>query len=159
MKQATPLTVHGTGGATAGPGSMVRPLPLLLLLLAACGASLPAPSRTKHPLSAYAEVPYPPPAALAETVPERPEGSGAVWVDGEWVFHGKAFVWRRGGWVVPPPGSKFAPWHSWYRSDGRLMHASGTWYDARHERLRRPEVVAPAVTPPNEVTTESQTGR
>ncbi len=111
------------------------------------------------PLAAYVEVPYPPPAALAETVPPRPERDGAVWVDGEWVSHGNEYVWRRGGWVVPPARSQFAPWRAWYRRDGRLMMAPGTWYDAKHERLRRPEPVAPAATPTNDFTPETQTGR
>jgi hypothetical protein len=133
--------------------------PWLLVALVGCASSLPAPATAEHPLSAYREVPYPPPAALAETVPERPARDGLVWVDGEWVFHGRTFVWRRGGWVVPPPASSFAPWQTWYRRDGRLMLAPGTWYDAKNQRLRRPEPVAPAVTPPNEVTSELQTGR
>jgi hypothetical protein len=131
----------------------------LVLTLSACSSSLPAPPLAPHPLSAYREVPYPPPAALAETVPEEPAQAGSVWVDGEWVFHGRSFVWRRGGWVVPPPASRFAPWQAWYRRDGRLMLASGTWYDAKNERQRRPPPVAPATTPPNEVTSELQTGR
>lgn len=137
---------------------MQRLVPILLLVTAACGASVPAPPLTQHPLRAYAEVPYPPPAALAETIPDRPRGD-AVWIDGEWVFHGQGFVWRRGGWVVPPPASQFAPWRSWYRRDGRLMLASGTWYDAKRERVRRPQPIVPASTPPNEVTSEHQTGR
>ena len=131
----------------------------LLLSTLGCGSSLPAPARAEHPLSAFAEVPYPPPAALAETVPERPKLASAVWIDGEWVLHGSSYVWRRGGWVVPPPTSRFAPWQTWYRRDGRLMLAKGTWYDARHERLRTPQPVAPATTPPNDVTSEYQTGR
>jgi hypothetical protein len=132
---------------------------LLMVSLTGCGSTLPTPAPAKHPLAAYREVPYPPPAALAETVPEPPAGSDLVWVDGEWVFHGRGFVWRRGGWVAPPPASRFAPWQAWYRRDGRLMLASGTWYDARNQRLRRPQPVAPAETPPNEVTSEFQTGR
>jgi hypothetical protein len=142
-----------------GQQPMHRLAPFALLTLLGCGGSLPAPKLAEHPLAAYREVPYPPPAALAETVPEPPDRDGAVWVDGEWVFHGKSFVWRRGGWVVPPPASRFAPWRAWYRRDGRLMLASGTWYDAKYERVRRPDPLAPAATPPNEVTSESQTGR
>jgi hypothetical protein len=129
------------------------------LLLVACGSSLPAPDATRHPLSAYVEVPYPPPAALAETVPERPARPGVVWIDGEWSFHGRAYVWRRGGWVAPPTASRFAPWQTWYRRDGRLMMAPGTWYDAKNQRLRRPQPIEAATTPPNEVTSEFQTGR
>lgn len=132
---------------------------LVGLSLAACAGSVPGPSTTEHPLSAYVEVPYPPPAALAETVSKRPERSGVVWVDGEWVYHGHAYVWRRGGWVAPPPASRFAAWRTWYRRDGRLMMATGNWYDAKHQRVRRPEPVEPATTPPNEVTSEFQTSR
>lgn len=135
---------------------------LLLGFLAcasACGGALPSPVLTEHPLGAYVVVPYPPPAALAETVPERPERPGVVWVDGEWLYHGDSFVWRRGGWVVPPPAGRFAPWRSWYRRDGRLMLARGTWYDAKRERLRFIEPIAPAETPTNEVTSEFQSGR
>jgi hypothetical protein len=131
----------------------------LALAPVACGSALPAPPLTQHPLSAFVEVPYPPPAALAETVPPRPDRDGVVWLDGEWQYRGRGFVWRRGGWVVAPPASRFAPWRSWYRRDGRLMFASGTWYDERHERVRRPQPIAAAATPPNEVTSEMQTGR
>jgi hypothetical protein len=131
----------------------------LLLTLSACGTTLPVPERARHPLAVFKEVPYPPPAALAEIVPEQPDRAGVVWIDGEWVLHGSSYVWRRGGWVVPPTGARFAPWESWYRRDGRLMLAAGTWYDAKNERVRRPEAVAPAQTPPNEITSEFQTGR
>jgi hypothetical protein len=138
---------------------MSRSRSLFALVALGCGSSLPAPPSTEHPLLAYVEVPYPPPAALAETVPERPENANVVWVDGEWVFHGSAYVWRRGGWVVPPPAGRFAAWRSWYRRDGRLMLATSAWYDARHQRVRPPRPVVPASTPPNHVTSEFQTGR
>jgi hypothetical protein len=130
-----------------------------LLLLGCGGVSLPAPNAGQHPLSAYREVPYPPPAALAEMVPERPDQPDLVWIDGEWVFHGSSFVWRRGGWVAPPPTGRFAPWQAWYRRDGRLMLASSAWYDAKNQRIRRVRALVPAQTPPNEVTSELQTGR
>jgi hypothetical protein len=132
---------------------------LVLFVAVGCGSQLPAPVTTDHPLGAYADVPYPPPAALAETVPERPERDGVVWIDGEWRPHGDSYAWRRGGWVVPPTNAKFAPWRAWYRRDGRLMMAPGTWYDAKGERLRPPEPIEPAYTPSNELTSETQTGR
>jgi len=134
------------------------------VLLLACtvlscgGSSLPAPATTVHPRSSYVEVPYPPPAALAETVPERPAGSNAVWLDGEWNFHGKVFVWKRGGWVLPPSAGRFAAWRVRYRRDGRLMMAPGTWYDGKR-RLVAPEPLEAAATPVNEITSELQTGR
>ena len=132
---------------------------VLALFLLGCGSSLPAPPTAKHQLSAFIEVPYPPPAALAETIPEPPAEPGAVWVDGEWRYHGSRYVWRRGGWVVPPPSGRFAPWRVWYRRDGRLMMARGTWYDAQNRVLRRPRPITPAATPANEITSEQQTGR
>jgi hypothetical protein len=104
-------------------------------------------------------VPYPPPAALAETVPPRPEGSDVVWIDGEWVFHGKDYVWQRGGWVHTPRGARYAPWRAVYQRAGRLFLASGTWYDASGNPLPRPELAVPARTPPNELTSETQSGR
>ncbi len=132
---------------------------LVLFFALGCSSTLPVPEATQHPLAAYVEIPYPPPAALAETVPPQPERAGVVWIDGEWLPRRKEFVWRRGGWVVPPPQSKFAPWRSWYRRDGRLMMAPGTWYDVHHERLRAPQPIEAALTPLNQRTPESQTGR
>lgn len=129
------------------------------LLLLACGSSLPAPSATEHPLGAFEAVPYPPPAALAETVPPRPDTPGVVWIDGEWVYRGNTYVWRRGGWVAPPARSRFAPWRAWYRRDGRLMLAPGTWYDDKRAQVRRPQPLVAASTPPNQLTPEAQSGR
>lgn len=123
-----------------------------------CGGSLPLPPTVRHPPSAYQEIPYPPPAALAETVPERPDRD-VVWVDGEWFFSGSAFTWHRGGWVVAPPSARFAPWHAKYRPDGRLMLAQGAWYDSRMRRLPAPEPIAQAYTPPNEFISELEVGR
>lgn len=137
---------------------MLRVPSWLSLFVIGCGGSLPAPASAEHPLSAYVEVPYPPPAALSEMVPKKP-AARVVWIDGEWRYHGDSYVWRRGGWVTPPPGGRFAAWRSWYRRDGRLMLAPGSWYDAKHDRLRTPEPVEPAQTPENELTSEFQTGR
>ncbi|HEX6767157.1 MAG TPA: hypothetical protein VF103_16785 [Polyangiaceae bacterium] len=130
-----------------------------LLGLCACSSRLPLPETARHSREAFAPVPYPPPAALAETVPRRPAQDDAVWIDGEWVFHGRSFAWQRGGWVIPPPGARFARWRAVYQRDGRLMLAPGTWYDASGHAVARPDVVVSATTPPNEITSESQTGR
>ena len=61
---------------------------LLTTFLFGCGGSLPPPDSIEHPRDSYVEVPYPPPAALAETVPTRPDAGGLVWLDGDWNFRG-----------------------------------------------------------------------
>jgi hypothetical protein len=137
---------------------VLRCLLPVVLVVSACGAALPTPAFTTHPFSAYVAIPYPPPAALAETVPERPNNPDAVWLDGEWNYQGPEFIWRRGGWVIPPRLGRFAPWQIWYRSDGRLMMASGGWYDGTR-KLPSPVMLRSASAPPNEVTSEFQTGR
>lgn len=124
-----------------------------------CSDSLPAPRLTQHPSNSYVDVPYPPTAALAETVPAGPDRSDVVWIDGDWSFRGKGYVWRRGGWVVPPPGARYAPSQIRYLTDGRVLFAPGTWYDANGEPAPNPIKIAPASTPPNEVTAEYLTGR
>lgn len=128
------------------------------ILVLGCGVSVPEPARTAHPDSAYAEVPYPPPAALVEAVPEAPNDD-AVWVDGEWQFRGGFYVWERGGWVNSPPDARYAGWRARYLEDGRLLMAPGRWYREGGRRMRPPEVIAPAKTPPNEVTPEFLTAR
>jgi len=130
-----------------------------LLVLLACSSRLPQPETTRHTRESYLPVPYPPPAGLAETVPPAPRRDGAVWVDGEWVFHGRTYVWQRGGWVYPPPGARFAPWRALYLKSGRLLLAPGTWYDEANSPLPPPDVATPARTPPNEITAEQQSGR
>ena len=59
-------------------------------------------------MRAYAEVPYPPPAALVEVVPNAPGDDGAVWVDGHWLWRGRYYVWERGGWLLPPEGASLS---------------------------------------------------
>ena len=77
---------------------------------AACAASLPAPPLAAPPRSAFVDVPYPPPPAQVERVPNRPR-SDAVWVDGSWEWSGRLWRWKDGGWFAPPaPGVKYAPW-------------------------------------------------
>jgi hypothetical protein len=104
------------------------------------------------------EVPYPPPAALVEVVPERPDRS-AVWVDGYWVWRGRSYVWQRGGWVHAPDGAAYASWQANLAQDGRLLFAPGTWYDDKRQRLDPPSVLEAARTPPNQTTSESEVAR
>ena len=126
--------------------------------LSACGGSLPEPELGRHRPTDFSEVPYPPPAALVETVPPRPDDR-AVWVDGYWEFAQDSYVWRRGGWMHAPAGARMAPWAARYTPDGRLLFAKTIWFDARGEPLPDPEALRAAYTPPNEITGEFQAPR
>src|SRR4051812_16333723 len=129
---------------------------------AACSSALPAPETATQPATAFVEVPYPPPAALVEVVPERLKSAAgaSVWVDGNWTWRGRPDVWVRGGWVVPPKSSSYATWQVYLAEDGRLLFATGSWYDTATQRpLPAPESVAAARTPPNQLTSENQTAR
>lgn len=139
----------------------MRSLPLLLAAvpLASCGGSLPQPRQTAPGADGFVEVPYPPPAALSELVPARPENQGAVFIDGGWLWSGSYYTWDRGGWVVPPRGARFAPWAFRYTADGRMLFSRGRWMGPSGQFISPPPILVPALTPPNEVTAEFQTGR
>jgi hypothetical protein len=129
-----------------------------LWLLCSCASSLPTPARTEHPRNAFVEVPYPPPAALVEVVPHRPNGD-AVWVDGAWVWRGRYYVWQRGGWLLPPQGAAYAGWQAQLAADGRVLFAPGTWYDSARQPMDAPTRLAVARTPPNQTTLETEVAR
>ena len=121
----------------------------------ACGSTLPEPPTGPHPINEYVEVPYPPPAAAAEIVPPSPRAD-AVWVDGQWIWRGRYYVWQRGGWVVPPDSAYFAPWQKYYTADGTLYFADGAWRRSKDRaRIVNPPFVRSAVTPPTRNTPES----
>jgi hypothetical protein len=134
----------------------VAALPAWLVI--GCSGSLPTPPEVPHPERAYVEVPYPPPAALVEEVPE-PAPPDTVWVDGHWIWRGRYYVWQRGGWVKPPPGAAYATWRSRLVDDGRLLFAPGAWYDAAGQDLVPPEVELRARTPPSQTTPETEAPR
>jgi hypothetical protein len=139
--------------------SEVALISLIALVAAGCSSSLPTPPQTAHPMRAFVEVPYPPPAALVEVVPERPEQSGVVWLDGHWVWRGRYYVWQRGGWIVPPENGAYATWQSLLAKDGRLVFAPGTWYGPNRRVLPPPKALAVARTPPNQTTVETEAAR
>jgi hypothetical protein len=119
---------------------------LVVALVLGCGSGLPVPRTTnvRSPTD-YIEVPYPPPAARVEIVPPRPTPT-AVWVDGEWTFRGKRWVWEPGGWVDPPGDAYFAPWIATRRPDGKLSFAPGSWHGPKGEPIPKPPILAPAET-------------
>jgi len=69
-----------------------------------------------------------------EAVPATPDGA-AVWFAGYWTWQGDSYVWMRGGWVLAPPGARFATWQFFYDEDGLPMFTPGVWYDAMGDRL------------------------
>jgi hypothetical protein len=120
----------------------------------ACSYKVPEPPTGPHPNNDYVEVPYPPPAAAAEVVPPSPRAD-AVWVDGQWTWRGRYYVWQRGGWVVPPPGAYFAPWQKYYTADGTLYFADGAWRRTRDRVLIvPPPILRSAATPATQNTPE-----
>lgn len=92
----------------------------------ACGSKVDVPQYTGQPTEALAPVPYPPPPARAENIPDSPS-KGAVWIDGEWVWQTRRYAWRKGRWIMPPSGAKFAPWTTVRDKTGNLYIASGVW--------------------------------
>ncbi|MBX3233875.1 MAG: YXWGXW repeat-containing protein [Labilithrix sp.] len=107
----------------------------------ACGSTVPTPKYTSHPTSALVQVPYPPPPARAEVVPDQ-DTDGAVWIDGEWVWQTRRWAWRAGRWVVPPSGARFAPWTTVRDEDGTLFVATGAWRAADGSEVTEPEPLA-----------------
>jgi hypothetical protein len=120
---------------------------LAFALLVQCGSPLPQPRIGEHPQGAtdFVEVPYPPPPARVEIVPAQPSPA-AVWVDGEWAYRNKRWVWEPGGWVLPPANGYFAPWMTRRTSDGRLYFVAGRWHAADGKPLPKPPVLALAET-------------
>jgi hypothetical protein len=115
--------------------------------LLACGSRLPGPSYVQHPTEALVEVPYPPPPARVEYVPDRPS-SDAVWLDGEWVWQGRRYSWKAGRWVKPPANASFAPWTTVRDSMGSLYLAEGTWRDRSGSEIAAPEPLASGTRSP-----------
>lgn len=124
-----------------------------------CGFSLSGPPLVRHPSTAFDEVPYPPPAALAEVVADKPDNCDCVWVEGSWRFRNKSYAWRKGGWFARPENARYARPRVSFSTDGRVMYAPGTWYDATGNPIENVRPLVPAMRPRNEFTSESETAR
>lgn len=76
------------------------------------------------------EVPYPPPPARVELIPAQRDPA-QVWVDGQWDWDLREWVWHRGEWTTPPSADAyFTPWTTVRSSDGRLYFVPATWRNA-----------------------------
>lgn len=109
--------------------SRARALAAALPLLVACGASIPVPVTGSHTRDEQTvPIPYPPPPARVEVVSDAPRDMpGAVWVDGEWQWKGRRWVWSPGQWQQPLPGGYYAPPAVVRFEDGTLEYYAGTW--------------------------------
>lgn len=101
---------------------------LLLALFLGCGGSIPSPPTGPHVDEEATAVPYPPPPGKVEVVPEPPkEMKKPVWIDGEWQWRGRRWVWQVGAWQELNPGSYYAPATAVRLADGTLVYFTGKW--------------------------------
>ena len=112
---------------------MKRAVSVLAVLLAAagCGGSLPQPRLGPHGSDETGQVvPTPPPPGQVEIIPKRPpELKHPIWVDGEWEWTGRRWVWKEHGWQEDQPGQIYAlpVTRRLPPPDGRLVHLPGIW--------------------------------
>ena len=135
-------------GAWIARGVALITPPLALVLVSSSGTFacrgqwVPGPSLVDHPMGQGEGtcVPFPPPPPKAEEIPARPSDDH-VYVDGQWSWQTRRWVWVPGGWVVPPPGAFYAEWKVQRLQNGALAYYQGHW----HERTPAAKVDANAV--------------
>ena len=94
---------------------------LVVALVLGCSSTPGQLAESPHTPSELLEVPFAPPTIRSDMVPPSPHAN-SVWIEGEWRWQGSRWAWRRGDWVVPPPGATFA--RSETRREGaRFRHA------------------------------------
>lgn len=107
----------------------------LVVLLGACAEALPLPEIGPHVDEEPVTVPYPPPAARPEIVPDK-HAKDQVWVDGQWIWRNRRWVWQAGAFVVPPKDSYYAPAVTLRQEDGSLAHFEGGFRARRVEQKK-----------------------
>lgn len=99
-----------------------------IVLGVGCGSSLPTPALGSHAGEEPMLVPYPPPPARVEVIPKPPpDMKKPVWVDGEWSWKGRRWVWQPGQWTEPYPGALYAPPATVRLADGQIAWFPGSW--------------------------------
>ncbi len=96
----------------------------------ACNHGLPHPPYSAHTSEELVQVPFPPPPARVETVPQPP-ASGARWIEGEWSWRGRRWAWKQGYWAPPSADGTYSPWQMTRNEAGTIFFAPGTWRDAK----------------------------
>ncbi len=112
----------------------LHPLGLALVIGAAlstlgCAPRIPAPPTGPHKQDTPVLVPYPPPPARVEVIPDQPEPE-ALWIDGHWVWTAGGYAWQPGQWDKPRPGAHYAPATMVRRRNGELFYYVGAWQGA-----------------------------
>jgi hypothetical protein len=93
----------------------------------ACVPHVPTAPRGSHDGDTPVSVPYPPPPALVEMIPPRPDEE-AVWVDGTFTWNGARYDWTPGGWERLVEGAYYAPPNTVRRRNGELLYYRGVWH-------------------------------
>jgi hypothetical protein len=108
----------------------MKPRAALLLLgfaLAACTGALPVPKTGPHIGDDPIVVPTEPPPGKVQVVPPPPaEMKKPVWIDGEYEWNGRRWVWKAGRWEEPQ-GDYWATAITVRMPDGTLAHFKGQW--------------------------------
>lgn len=117
---------------------MLRHITTVCFLLIGCGSTLQLPARSGHTPEEFIEVPFPPPAARSDVVPQRLHPD-SLWIDGEWHWQGAHWRWRRGAWVRPPAGATLARSETKW-AGARVLHAASVFHLASGESLAPSEL-------------------
>lgn len=119
-------------------------------LLVACGASTPLVPTGPHPVHVqeFVEVPYPPPPAQQEELPDGLADARCEWVDGYWDWQGRRWKWVPGRWVVPQPACYYAPpVVAWSKAaEPRLYFTPPRWYHDNATELEANQALCPSPT-------------
>jgi hypothetical protein len=103
------------------------------LLVVACTGTLPEPplGDGRHTGDEPQIVlSMPPPGKVQIAPPRPPTMRDAVWIDGEWEWTGRRWVWQDHGWQSAEPKSVYELPSTKRLPDGRLVHFAGRWKKA-----------------------------
>jgi hypothetical protein len=67
-----------------------------------------------------------PPPGKVEIVTPRPNTmKHPVWIDGEWEWNSRRWLWKENGWHDEPPDKGYAPPITRRLPDGRILYLPG----------------------------------